>query len=416
MTCPQDPNPPGGPPHKVTYNICRDDIEGIVQKVLRIIEEREAEKQAGIPPWKKGMDFITQYWFLTSVIIFIIACLVFGASVLYPFKQFQIADQEVDQKQRKFEFEQKLAPHFLTLANELMNIGKYQDAAKAYGQAIKLDAANIEARFGLQKARLLDRSEEKQFDAEVIARRIKVVQRFRPDDSHALAAKAQLDYDTGDKEAAKNHWNDALKNNPKLAQAHFGLAILAFEDKRYDDAVKSLKEATTLAPLHWQYQNNLASALTHQKSYKEALPVYQKVWALDPDALLPYLEGARALLFSGHMDNALMALNRLIAGLRDKKLSGLKKNQGVWFFSTGGGEAALSGLPMKQAYAYQLRSVAHHLYKSKEQAGSDFQTGRSLAPKDQSELKTLLAHDLKLLIEAQPGAAERINKFQDNYF
>jgi tetratricopeptide (TPR) repeat protein len=417
MTRPENPVPGNDPPpgDAPRFEIRAEDIEEITRKILRVIDRRDAEKQAGISRWKKGIDFLTKYWFLASVLIFIAACLLYGASILYPFKQISIADKELDRKQRQFEFEQTLAGHFLALGSDLMDIGKYRDAAKAYEEAVKLDGANIDARFGLHKAMLLDRSEEKQFDAEVIKRRIEIVLTSRPDDSHALSAKAQLYLETGDKAAAENNWRKALGKNPKLAHAHFGLATLALDKRQFNEAVESLEKAVALAPLNWEYRNNLASVLTYQENYAKALEHYQKAWSIDPDALLPLMEGARVLLLSGQLTNALMVLDRLISSLEDQRFCELEKNRGDWFISLRDGEVGLSGYPVKRAYAYRLRSVVHFLIKKPEQADLDFQKNPALSEKDVGQVNTLFKYDLYLLNEKQPAAAVRIKAFCENH-
>ncbi|MCP4687311.1 MAG: tetratricopeptide repeat protein [Desulfobacterales bacterium] len=445
MTSPDPPIPPGDPPPERPPSGLPwrpGDVEEMTRRVLDLVEAREAQRRAGIPWWKSaGMGAlrgVTTYWFLASVLVFVIACLFLKASPFYPFKQISVADQELDRKERRFKYEQDLSGHFVKLGKRLLDIGKYRDAAKAYEEALRLDKANCHARFGLYKARLLDPSEAGEFDAEVIARRIDaVLERLGPGckdmsgakdrksagdktgepsrDSHALAARAQLLFDIGDKKGAGDLWREALEKNSELAQAHFGLGVLLSEARQYGEAARAFDGAARQAPFNWEYRNNLASALVHAGDYKKAMTHFQRLFEMDRDALLPHMEGARALLFMWRLTDALNVLNRLIQGLEDPALRKLAKNGGAWFFPLTDRDVALSGYGMKQAYAHSLRGLVCFLKKMPKSARRDLEKSHAPAANKTAEVKDLLENDLDLLEQAQPAASKRIEAFRKDY-
>lgn len=68
-------------------------------------------------------------------------------------------------------------------------------------------------------------------------------------------------------------WKDALKKGPGLAKSHSALGVYAYEQQRYDDAERYMKESLSLSeePLVWQNLARVYQAKRDMKQYEEAM-------------------------------------------------------------------------------------------------------------------------------------------------
>lgn len=67
--------------------------------------------------------------------------------------------------------------------------------------------------------------------------------RFRPGDAVSWMLYGMYEYKRGNNERALEKYEQALKVNPKLIEAHYNLGLLLVELERYDDAQKQAVEA-----------------------------------------------------------------------------------------------------------------------------------------------------------------------------
>lgn len=83
-------------------------------------------------------------------------------------------------------------------------------------------------------------------------------------------------YATGDVEAAKTQYEEAIKIDPKDALAHNNLGNMQRELKDYDGAIASYRKAIELNPKSLNPYVNLGNVLLYSKNQpKEAIAVYQ---------------------------------------------------------------------------------------------------------------------------------------------
>ncbi|WP_129126157.1 hypothetical protein [Geomonas oryzae] len=68
-------------------------------------------------------------------------------------------------------------------------------------------------------------------------------------------------------------WKDALKKGPGLAKSHSALGVYAYEQQRYDDAERYMKQSLSLSeePLVWQNLALVYQARKDMKKYEEAM-------------------------------------------------------------------------------------------------------------------------------------------------
>lgn len=117
--------------------------------------------------------------------------------------------------------------------------------------------------------------------------------------------------DKGDLEGAQLQFKNALQVNPKLAEAYYGLAMLAEKNQDFLAMGKNLQEAVALDPSHVNAQAKLGFLLADQLAKaKEQLAIAKK---LDPENINTILLDAMLQLREGNKAEALRQAERVLA-------------------------------------------------------------------------------------------------------
>lgn len=182
---------------------------------------------------------------------------------------------------------------------------------------------------------------------------------------------------TGDRAAAKKHYEDALAADPALEEAAVNLVAMNIEDKKWDDAVtlakRVLAKNSKNAPMHV----NLAVALSGKDDKAGATKSFEDAIKLEPNKPDYYITYAQ---------------HQTQWGKRDEALATLKKAQGT----AGDDPGLLAGIAIefKNLKAYDACIAA---------------MDKAIAAKDAAELRVYRGH-CKLGQKDLPGA---LADFQD---
>jgi tetratricopeptide (TPR) repeat protein len=84
-------------------------------------------------------------------------------------------------------------------------------------------------------------------------------------------------------DAAKKHYERAMKFNPKYAEAVNNIGTVHYAKKSYRRAVGQYNKALKLAPQSASIYSNLGTAHFARKKYQDAAKAYQQALALDPE-------------------------------------------------------------------------------------------------------------------------------------
>jgi tetratricopeptide (TPR) repeat protein len=84
-------------------------------------------------------------------------------------------------------------------------------------------------------------------------------------------------------DAAKKHYEQALRLNPKYPEAMNNLGTIYYAKKSYRRAISCYKKALILTPKSASVYSNLGTAYFARKKYKEASEAYQTALDLDPE-------------------------------------------------------------------------------------------------------------------------------------
>jgi tetratricopeptide (TPR) repeat protein len=84
-------------------------------------------------------------------------------------------------------------------------------------------------------------------------------------------------------EQARRYYEQAIKANPRYAEAVNNLGTVYYAAKNYRKAVKQYERALKLAPKSASIYSNLGTAWFARRNYKKASEAYQKALELDPE-------------------------------------------------------------------------------------------------------------------------------------
>ena len=124
--------------------------------------------------------------------------------------------------------------------------------------------------------------------------------------SRNLLATALLT--TGQRDAARRHYEEAIRIDPGHARANLHLGLLLAEDGRETDAIARFRRAVEADPGSNLVYLNLAAALMRNGEAAEAADVYEQLLRLDPSNAPARLGRAFALIRAGRHAEAAVRL------------------------------------------------------------------------------------------------------------
>lgn len=131
-----------------------------------------------------------------------------------------------------------------------------------------------------------------------------------PDDPSLLLLAANLRQDLGDLEGAQRHLEEAVRLDPKFAQAHNNLGIVLRSRGFKTEAAAAFRAAVAAKPDYMRAWNNLGSTLLHMDGAEEAVSCFRKALELDPNYAYAHLNLGLYLLAIGRHADAEASLTR----------------------------------------------------------------------------------------------------------
>jgi tetratricopeptide (TPR) repeat protein len=86
----------------------------------------------------------------------------------------------------------------------------------------------------------------------------------------------------GSPDLAVKHYQEAIRLNPRHAEAHNNLGALYLQQRRLDDALREFEEAVSANPVYPEALNNLGTAYYHKGRMDQAIEQYTKALAIAP--------------------------------------------------------------------------------------------------------------------------------------
>lgn len=303
------------------------------------------------------------------------------------------------------------------LGNQLLDVWKLKDSAKAFEDALKANPYNNAAAFGLYKTKMFEKAASGEYDPEVSEQRLKLVLDLNENDPHAQASLGDYFSRRNDWEKAREHYHSAIEQRktlkqPQFAHALFGLGTVELDTRNYAAAVEALSEAAKLSPLNWEYLDNLAFAQSQSGQIKEALETYNALNSLQSRLILPYLERARLhLQQQGDLENGRAFLERTAHLIDNKDIAKDADNNADWFFPAGEESVYLTDLDHKRAYVHGSRAAISYVIGEEEKARQAARLVPKLSKEDITSVTRLIRYDLALLVQRRGDLVTRVQQF-----
>jgi tetratricopeptide (TPR) repeat protein len=141
-----------------------------------------------------------------------------------------------------------------------------------------------------------------------------------------------------------------LRLKPNLADTHFNLGLIASQQGKLEDAIRSYKRVLELEPKHADACFNLAYSLRLNGELNSAIDAYKRVIKINPKSAAAYNNLAFVLRMVDRLEEAIEACNHAIA--LEPEMVEAHNNLGITLIELGKFDEALSSLD----YAIGLNS------------------------------------------------------------
>ncbi len=178
-------------------------------------------------------------------------------------------------------------------------LADYGKAAPYLKEAADADPNNLELLLALEHSYLW--SHQFKYVLDVYHR----ILTLNPDSAEADMVAGEAMDEMKNNAGATEMFRAAVKADPRLPNAHFGLGYLLWTQKQYPDAAKEFQAELANDSQHAQAMLYLADADIQMNQIDDARPLLQNVEKLDPSLPLAHLDLGIVASEAGHNDEAL---------------------------------------------------------------------------------------------------------------
>ena len=341
------------------------------------------------------MNFLPELWNYIkkiSLVVALVATIIAGGWVAYIYdisKKPQIVDKQL-----------------IVEGDNALNLGRYADAKRIFEAEFKANPQNKQAAWSLRIAQIRQTLSKPGFKGS-----IETLYKQNPNDAHVNLFLGEFYAANHQPDKAVQYYEQAIEQNPKLAEAHYLLAMLYDQLGNPESAkVESLKAIEISGTP--KYRNNLGNIYFKQQHYEEAIKEYGK----NKEYPLSSLESAKIYWHLEFLSQALSYQKQAIEWLEDKTVMNKPENREAWYFEIAPGKVIeLVKLVEKKSYAYYCLSVSLYLQGDMEGAESEVKKLRDLKVTRQADINALLTADLDALVHSNGSFAEPIAAYKQLY-
>jgi len=341
------------------------------------------------------MNFLPELWnYIKKICLAVtfIAVIVAGGWVAYIYdisKKPQIVDKQL-----------------IVEGDNALNIGRYADAKRIFEAEFKANPQNKQAAWSLQIAQIREKLSQPEFKEA-----IDTLYQQSPNDAYVNLFLGDFYAANDQPDKAVQHYEQAIEQNPKLAEAHYNLAILYVQQNNQVSAKVEALKAIEISPTP-KYRNNLGTIYFKQQNYGDAIREYGR----NKEYPLSSLESAKIYWRLEYLSQALSYQKQAVEWLEDKTIMSKPDNQEAWYFEIAPKKnIELNSLDEKKSYAYFCLSVSFYLQGNMAGAENEVQKLRDLKIARQAVINSLLTADLDALVQANGRFAEQIAAYKKLY-
>lgn len=253
---------------------------------------------------------------------------------------------------------------YLKQGTDLLNVGRYQAALPYFQQARKWNPFSRAAGCG-SAAVELDAARSHQVTFE---QRLGEAARQFPHCAYLKVLSGDFKYANGDRQGAFADYQEAVKREPRLAEAYFDMGRILDVEGSPDEALEPYKKAAELSKTTPAYHNNLADLYFRRQEYDKAIEEYGKV------ANFPFSALQAAKIYrlqqnlddaSGREEDAIRCLKDLAQCLPETDQQQAEQTQAWAFDVSPTQQVRLTQVEEKQCYA-ELESALTEYLKGNE--------------------------------------------------
>jgi len=352
--------------------------------------------------------------FVLSAIGSVIGWAVYDISIFQPLEEIAAKQKEYKRSEQQLVYRQRIVKRHIDLANSFLNVSQLSAAKREFEKALELDPNNIDAHFGKMKAEVFDPIAAREYIPEIAELRLKAILDERPNDPHVLSMLGDV-YRPISKNLSMEYYDRAISQDPSVASAFAGKALLLDKDKDKAKSISMYEKALSLSGWNQTYLNNLGYQYYQRSDYDKAIEKYRLLLDLDYRYLLSYYTLSNSYRLNGELYLANWYQERLIDLFSDEKIKSLPRNSGEWFFHTDKRIVYFYDFPMKTSYAFYNAAVTAYLRGDKEIARSYVQKAKEINSPLEWLVKDLLRYDITTLRAAQEEYSGLLEEFSNNY-
>jgi hypothetical protein len=287
-----------------------------------------------------------------------------------------------------------------------LNIGRYSDAKRIFEAEFKANPENRQAAWNMEIARVREKISSPDFKEDIDA-----LYQKNPGDSHVNLFMGEFYAADNQPEKALTYYEQAIKLNPKLAEAHYNLAMLYGQQNNLVLAKVEAMKALEISPTP-KYRNNLGTIYFKQRRYEEAI----REFARNKEYPLSALESAKIYWRLEYLSQAVSYQKQAVEWLEDRIIMDKPDNQEAWYFETAFGKVIqLVELEEKKSYALFSLSVSLYFQGDKKGAENEVKKIYALKLTRQAYINALLTADLEALVQANGTYAGQVAAFKELY-
>ncbi len=359
-----------------------DDVKKWAEQVLGVVKRNQNQHGPLLTSINNIQELAKSNWPLITLVLFLIAWWLYGADPAYPIKKWADVSHELNSKLEKYEYERVLSDYYIKLGESFLDGNKFIEAQEAFTQAKKINGHSIYAQYSLIKSELLSFSKNKEFDPEVVRRRIELVERSRPiqflqnkhADAHVTYAKARLRLRVHGTNESTNKTNDiknllemAIKLRPHYAAAHGDLGLIALKENDYNTSIKKISQALEYSNYHSDYVGALSYAYEAIGRIDKVAELINTMYQLDPQVFAARLEILRyQLIYELKFDLVRSTCMKIPSLFEKRGLHEKNKNTRAYGLYVSGNLYTFDSWVAKKSYCKQFEVLSEYFINRKE--------------------------------------------------
>lgn len=296
--------------------------------------------------------------------------------------------------------------YLIAEGNDFLNIGRYDEAKKLFASALATDPKNVKVAWGLK---LTEAKETSSLNAFKLA--IDALYEQNSNDAYVNLFLGEFFLAINQLDKARPYLQQALNQNPKLAEAHFHLASLYEEQGNFATAKSEISLAIDISRSP-KYRNKLAHIYIKLHHLDAATAEYEK----SVDYPLSALDVAEIYWQRDRFDLALIRQLQAVKWLNDTTVMALPENKDSWTFKISDEEKiALNKLDEKLNYAYLCLSFTLYFLDNTEESERYVQEARNLSILRHNDVNTVVTTRLDALVHEKYSLSAKVETFKAKY-